>query len=75
MKVGHDLLTTSPTLSSVRVIHQLDDLRRRLEPHTTYGPVGQYLVRFDDARRARMLLMADIITAPRRNAAHEAHAR
>lgn len=75
VKVGHDLLATSPTLSSVRVIHQLDDLRRRLAPHKTYAPVSQYLLRFDDARRARMLLMADIITAPRRNAAHEAHAR
>nr|WSW64565.1 helix-turn-helix transcriptional regulator [Streptomyces sp. NBC_00998] len=75
VKVGHDLLATSPTLSSVRVIHQLDDLRRHLEPHKAYGPVSQYLVRFDDARRARMLLMADIITAPRRSSAHEAHAR
>ncbi|MFB7178462.1 XRE family transcriptional regulator [Streptomyces sp. NPDC056257] len=75
VKVGHDLLATSPTLSSVRVIHQLDELRRHLEPHMAYGPVSQYLVRFDDARRARMLLMADIITAPRRTAAHEAHAR
>ncbi|WP_327364937.1 hypothetical protein [Streptomyces sp. NBC_01296] len=53
----------------------LDDLRRHLEPHKAYRPVGQYLVRFDDARRARMLLMADIITAPRRSPAHEAHAQ
>ncbi|MFJ1869402.1 XRE family transcriptional regulator [Streptomyces sp. NPDC088097] len=75
VKVGHDLLTTSPTLSSVRVIHQLDDLRARLDRHKAYAPVGQYLVRFDDAHRARMLLMADIITAPRRSPAHEAHTR
>ncbi|WP_073952873.1 helix-turn-helix domain-containing protein [Streptomyces kebangsaanensis] len=60
--VGHDLLTTSPTLSSVRVIHQLDRLQRLLEPHKAYGPVREYLMRFDDARRARMLLLADIIT-------------
>ncbi|UGY93195.1 hypothetical protein [Streptomyces gobiensis] len=59
--IGHDLLSTSPTLGSIRVVHQLDELRRVLEPHKTYGPVREYLVRFDDARRARMLLLADII--------------
>ncbi|MFJ7159211.1 hypothetical protein ACIQUQ_30285 [Streptomyces sp. NPDC101118] len=73
LDVGHDLLTTSPTLGSVRVAHQLDDLRRALEAHRAYRPVQQYLVRFDDARRARMLLMADIVT-PRRGTTHEAHA-
>ncbi|MFJ9815038.1 helix-turn-helix domain-containing protein [Streptomyces sp. NPDC101151] len=59
--VGHDLLSTSPTLGSVRVVQQLDGLRRLLEPHRGYGPVREYLVRFDDARRARMLLLADLI--------------
>ncbi|MEU3447837.1 hypothetical protein AB0H29_11495 [Streptomyces thermolilacinus] len=59
--VGHDLLATSPTLGSIRVIHQLDDFRCLLEAHKGYGPVREYLVRFDDARRARMLLLADII--------------
>lgn len=75
VKVGHDLLATSPTLGSVRVVHQLDDLRLLLEPHKAYGPVRQYLLRFDDARRARMLLLADIITAPGRTTAHETDAR
>ncbi|MFZ3560822.1 helix-turn-helix domain-containing protein [Streptomyces sp. BH055] len=62
INVGNDLLSTSPTLGSVRVVRQLDELRRVLEPHKAYKPVGEYLARFDDARRARMLLLADIIT-------------
>ncbi|MGW5465969.1 tetratricopeptide repeat protein [Streptomyces sp. NPDC003996] len=61
VSVGHDLLSTSPTLSSVRVVQQLDGLRRLLQPHRAYPPVRDYLARFDDARRARMLLLADII--------------
>lgn len=61
VSVGHELLSTSPTLGSIHVVHQLDDLRRLLESHKGYGPVREYLVRFDDARRARMLLLADII--------------
>ncbi|MFE2555506.1 XRE family transcriptional regulator [Streptomyces sp. NPDC059352] len=67
LSVGHELLSTSPTLGSVRVVHQLDDLRRLLDPHKGYPPVRDYLVRFDDARRARMLLLADILT-PREGA-------
>ena len=60
--VGHELLATSPTLGSVRVLHQLDDLRSLLEPHSAHGPVREYLVRFADARRSRLLLLADIMT-------------
>jgi tetratricopeptide (TPR) repeat protein len=60
--IGHELLTISPTLGSVRVVHQLEELRRLLDPHKGYRPVREYLVNFDDARRARMLLLADIIT-------------
>ncbi|MER8232341.1 helix-turn-helix transcriptional regulator [Streptomyces sp. NPDC094049] len=62
LSVGHDLLGTSPTLGSVRVVHQLDGLRRLLEPHKGYAPVQDYLVRFDDARRVRTLLLADILS-------------
>lgn len=62
VSVGHELLGTSPTLGSIRVVRQLDDLHRLLEPHKGHGPVREYLVRFDDTRRARMLLLADIIT-------------
>ncbi|MFG3512172.1 XRE family transcriptional regulator [Streptomyces bobili] len=62
VSVGHELLSTSPTLGSIRVVHQLDDLRRLLESHKGYGPLREYLMKFDDARRARMLLLADIIT-------------
>jgi transcriptional regulator with XRE-family HTH domain len=64
LAVGHDLLATSPTLGSLRVVKQLDDLRALLEPHKSYEPVRQYLVRFGDARRARMLLLADLIPSP-----------
>ncbi|MBJ7903444.1 helix-turn-helix transcriptional regulator [Streptomyces sp. DSM 110735] len=59
--VGHDLLGTSPTLGSVRVARQLDGLRGLLKPHGGYRPVQEYLARFDEARRARMLLLADLI--------------
>ncbi|MGW4624586.1 XRE family transcriptional regulator [Streptomyces rubiginosohelvolus] len=59
--VGNDLLRTSPTLGSVRVVRQLDALKGLLEPHRTNAAVRQYLERFDDAQRARMLLLADII--------------
>ncbi|KAB1141111.1 tetratricopeptide repeat protein [Streptomyces luteolifulvus] len=61
VSAGHALLSASPTLGSVRVVQHLDELRRLLEPHRSYGPVREYLVRFDDARRARMLLLADLI--------------
>ncbi|MGW0997307.1 XRE family transcriptional regulator [Streptomyces sp. NPDC002523] len=61
VSVGHDLLSTSPTLGSVRVVQQLDELRRLLEAHRRYPPVREYLARFDTARRARMLLLADLI--------------
>lgn len=32
-----------------------------MEPHAGHRPVREYLADFDDARRARMLLLADII--------------
>lgn len=64
LAVGHDLLATSPALGSVRVVRQLDDLGTLLEPHKGYGPVREYLVRFGDARRARLLLLADLIPSP-----------
>lgn len=50
VQTGHDLLSTSPTLGSVRVIQQLDALRQLLEPHRAYGPMRQYLTRFDYPR-------------------------
>jgi tetratricopeptide (TPR) repeat protein len=63
--VGHQLLATSPTLGSVRVVHQLDDLRTLLAQFTDCRPVREYLARFDDARRMRMVLLADLIPQPR----------
>ncbi|MFE7524411.1 helix-turn-helix domain-containing protein [Kitasatospora sp. NPDC057542] len=63
--VGTDLLATSPTLGSVRVINQLDGLVELLGRHRDYTPVREYLARFDEARRTRLLLLADIIPSPR----------
>ncbi|MGY0461707.1 XRE family transcriptional regulator [Kitasatospora sp. cg17-2] len=63
--VGAELLATSPTLGSVRVMHQLDGLRVQLAEHADYRPVREYLARFDEARRTRALLLADIMP-PRR---------
>lgn len=61
---GRDLLSTEPLLGSVRVLRQLDDLRERLRPYTGYRPLRQYLEGLDESRRARMLLLADIIPPP-----------
>ncbi|WP_051814181.1 hypothetical protein [Kitasatospora sp. MBT63] len=63
--VGVELLATSPTMGSVRVVQQLDGLRDQLSQHTTYRPVCEYLARFDDARRMRALLLADIMPQQR----------
>jgi len=59
---GTPLLATSPMLGSIRVVHQLDELRQLLEAHRHSSPVRDYLTRLDEARRARMLLLADILT-------------
>ncbi|MFE9571075.1 helix-turn-helix domain-containing protein [Streptomyces sp. NPDC006692] len=67
--VGHDLLAAEPTLGSVRVVRQLDGLREQLTPHRGYSPVRDFLTRFDDARRAGMLLLADIIPLTREGTA------
>ncbi|WP_327073352.1 XRE family transcriptional regulator [Kitasatospora purpeofusca] len=63
--VGVALLATSPTMGSVRVVQQLDGLRDQLRQHAAYDPVCEYLARFDDARRTRALLLADIMPQPR----------
>ncbi|MFJ8434467.1 helix-turn-helix domain-containing protein [Kitasatospora sp. NPDC094019] len=59
--VGTELLLTSPALGSVRVVHQLDGLRDLLARHADHSPVREYLARFDEARRTRALLLADIM--------------
>ncbi|AEW95667.1 hypothetical protein SCATT_32960 [Streptantibioticus cattleyicolor NRRL 8057 = DSM 46488] len=56
---------TDPRTPIRRVIHQLHDLRTLLNPHRTYLPVRDYLERFDEAVRFRMLLLADIVTSSR----------
>ncbi|MEV7770376.1 XRE family transcriptional regulator [Kitasatospora sp. NPDC086791] len=65
VSVGTDLLATSPTLGSVRVVNQLDDLAELLGRHCGYSPVQEYLARFGEASRTRVLLLADIIPEPR----------
>ncbi|MFE1784066.1 helix-turn-helix domain-containing protein [Streptomyces sp. NPDC059506] len=65
LHAGRHLLTTDPALASVRVVHQLHELRRLLETRRAYRPVRKYLEHFDEARRTRMLLLADIITPSR----------
>ena len=64
VRVGLEVLATDPALGSVRVIHQLAILERQLGPHRDYRPVADCLVRLDDARRTRMLLLADVISLP-----------
>lgn len=69
LHAGHDLLTADPALGSVRVVHQLDTLRDLLAPHRGYPPVRDFLTRFADVRRARMLLLADIVPPPSKGTA------
>ncbi|MFC5887960.1 helix-turn-helix transcriptional regulator [Kitasatospora sp. CM 4170] len=63
--VGTELLNTSPTLGSVRVVHQLDELGQLFRQYREYSPVRDYLARFDEACKARMLLLADIVSSSR----------
>ncbi|MEE4421160.1 helix-turn-helix transcriptional regulator [Streptomyces bugieae] len=58
---GVMLLTTNPSLGSVRVINQLTDLRRMLDSHSDHRPVRDFLERFDVAAKTRLLLLADIM--------------
>ena len=66
--VGHDVLAADPNLGSIRVLRQLDDLRALLAPHRGHPPVRVLLTRFDETRRARMLLLADIVPPPSKGA-------
>lgn len=62
--VGEELLTTTaPTLGSIRVVRQLDSLRDEFEPNRSHPPVRTFLMRLEAERRARMLLLADILTS------------
>ncbi|MFI0151697.1 XRE family transcriptional regulator [Streptomyces lydicus] len=60
---GVMLLTTNPSLGSVRVVNQLADLRRMLDSHRDHHPVRDFLERFDAAAKTRLLLLADIMAA------------
>ncbi|MFC3577801.1 helix-turn-helix domain-containing protein [Streptomyces yaanensis] len=61
--VGEELLTaTAPTLGSVRVMQQLQSLGAQFEPNRSHPPVREFLMRLTAERRARMLLLADILT-------------
>ncbi|WP_411134274.1 hypothetical protein [Streptomyces sp. C10] len=59
---GAGLLTTNPSLGSVRVVNQLADLRRMLDSHRGYRPVRDFLAQFDASAKMRLLLLADIMT-------------
>jgi transcriptional regulator with XRE-family HTH domain len=63
LAVGEEFLAaTAPTLGSIRVMQQLDALVARLEPYRSHPPVREFLMRLASERRARMLLLADILT-------------
>lgn len=64
LAVGNDVLAADPNLGSIRVLRHLDDLRAQLTPHRSHPPVRAFLTRLDDTRRARMLLLADLVPAP-----------
>ncbi|NJQ14125.1 hypothetical protein [Streptomyces bohaiensis] len=55
------MLSASPLLASVRMVVQLDEVRRQLASRAGHRPVREYLERFDESRRPGMLLLADII--------------
>ncbi|MEU7149754.1 hypothetical protein AB0B15_17220 [Streptomyces sp. NPDC045456] len=69
---GYELLATSPTLSSVRFVNQLAELRETLNAHRAYHPVRDFLAQFDEAVRARRLLLADLLSPQSGGQAHEA---
>ncbi|MFI1097095.1 XRE family transcriptional regulator [Streptomyces sp. NPDC020917] len=62
--VGNDIATADPNLGSIRVLRHIDDLRAQLAPHRDHPPVRALLMRLDETRRARMLLLADLVPAP-----------
>ncbi|MFJ1581743.1 helix-turn-helix domain-containing protein [Streptomyces sp. NPDC088197] len=66
--VSHDVLTADPNLGSIRVLCQLDGLHTALAVHRSHPPVRALLQRFDETRRARMLLLADIVPPPSKGA-------
>jgi transcriptional regulator with XRE-family HTH domain len=63
LTVGNDVLAADPNLGSIRVLRHLDDLRTQFTPHRSHPPVRAFLTRLDDTRRARMLLLADLVPA------------
>ncbi|MFF4403713.1 helix-turn-helix domain-containing protein [Streptomyces sp. NPDC001404] len=61
VQFGRDLLTTDPSLSSVRVTNHVANLRNRLADHRSYPPVRDFLACLDDFMRTRSLLLADLM--------------
>ncbi|MFJ5608350.1 helix-turn-helix domain-containing protein [Streptomyces sp. NPDC093221] len=66
--VGHEVLAADPNLGSIRVLRQLDGLHAALAVHRSHSSVRALLQRFDETRRARMLLLADIVPPPSKGA-------
>ena len=62
--VGNDIVAADPNLGSIRVLRHLDDLRVQLTPNRGHPPVHAFLTQLDETRRARMLLLADLVPAP-----------
>ncbi|GHF04310.1 helix-turn-helix domain-containing protein [Streptomyces morookaense] len=61
VQFGRDLLSTDPSLSSVRVANHMADLRRRLVEYQSYLPMRDFLAHLDDFARTRSLLLADLM--------------
>ncbi len=65
LAVGEELLaTTAPTLSSIRVVQQLNSLSQQLGHRESYPPVRKFLRRLTSERKSRMVLLSDILTTP-----------
>ncbi|MEU7167067.1 XRE family transcriptional regulator [Streptomyces morookaense] len=59
---GGELLTANnPSLGSVRVVKQLDELRDLLGRHHAYPPVKDLSIRLADSTKTQSLLLADIM--------------
>jgi transcriptional regulator with XRE-family HTH domain len=54
--LGHEVLRTTTALSSVRVVQQLQELRRLLAPHRSSRAVGEFLAHSADDLRGRVVL-------------------
>lgn len=59
--VGGESLAVGSSLSSVRVLQELDALRSALAPHAGHPPVAGFLEQLGEETRLRSLLLADLM--------------